>query len=300
MRVEMSSQAFRENDWEEKLKECRSQAEKYGWEFGVQLHNTTQEEQIWALAKSGIKLSAHAPLNQMRNWNLAAEDVEETFREIGENVLLLEKLKIDKSVFHGAYMSNGTPEAFGHGKTYFECMGPFFQKELSIDGKSFLNKDFTSVPEFARRMENLKGNLARLRKEFPSVTFALENDFPAFSSCNMFFTDMVKLGHPLCLDTGHLWIATHLADRSFHEEGEIAGKSGHLVMSHFHSSMWTSAFPKTAWRDGHLPLNAPNREMDLPRLAKTLKKHGLAHFVLEIGSGTKEDLVNLHSFLEEA
>lgn len=299
MRVEMSSRAFRGSNWEEKLKACRLQAEKYGWEFGVQLHNTTSEEQIWALAKTGVKLSAHAPLNQMKNWNLAADDAEETFREIGRNVLLLEKLKIESSVFHGAYMYDDCPEAFGHGKTYFECMSPFFQEALSIDGKSFLNRDFTSLPEFARRMENLKGNLERLRKEFPSVTFALENDFPAFGSCNMFFTDMVKLNHPLCLDTGHLWIATHLADRSFHEEGEIAGKSSLLVMSHFHGSLWNSSHPKTSWRDGHLPLSTPNEEMDLPGLAKILKKYDLPCFVLEIAHGTGEDVKLLHTFLEE-
>ena len=116
----------------------------------------------------------------------------------------------------------------------------------------------------------------------------------------MFFTDMVKLEHPLCLDTGHLWISTHLADRSFHEEGEIAGKSGRLFMTHFHGSLWMSSHPKTCWRDGHQSLNAPNKEMDLPRMAKILKKHGLEYFVLEIGSGTKEDLIALHSFLEEA
>lgn len=299
MRVEMSSGAFRENGWEEKLKKCRLQAESYNWEFGIQLHNTTPEEQIWALAETGVKLSAHAPLNQMKNWNLAADDVEETFRAIGKNVLLLEKLKITESVFHGGYMSDYVPEAFGHGKSYVECMAPLFQEKYSIDGKSFLNNDFTHLPEFARRMENLKENLARLRREFPSVTFALENDFPAFSSCNMFFKDLVKLEHPLCLDTGHLWIATHLAGRSFHEEGETAGKSGHLFMTHFHSSMWTSAFPKTAWRDGHLPLSAPNKEMDLPRMAKILQKYGLSYFVLEIASGTEEDIKTLHHFLEE-
>ena len=42
LRVEMTSTAFRGKTGLKNLEKCREAAENYGWEFGVQLHNSSE------------------------------------------------------------------------------------------------------------------------------------------------------------------------------------------------------------------------------------------------------------------
>lgn len=297
MRVDMTSTAFLEGNWKEKLFQCRKYCESIRWDFGVQLHNTAPEEQIKALASEKVSLSAHAPLQQKRNWNLAAEKIAPVLDAIEENILFMEKMGINFSVFHGALMSDISPEAFGHGKGYYACMKEVYREDLAFKKDCYLNRDFTSEAEFALRFGFLKENLALIRKRFPDFTLCIENDFPACGSMNMFPSDMVKLGHPICLDMGHLWIAAHLAERDFPEEIRIAMASGLVKMCHFHASKWTSKIPKEEWSDGHLSLATENEEEDLPEAAKIMYKGALRYFVLEVSKGSVEDIKILHDYV---
>ncbi len=299
MRLEMTSSAFLSGNWQERLNACRTFADSAGFEFGIQLHNTAPAEQIEALGKTGIVLSAHGPLNQRKNWNLATRKTAETFRAIDENIRLFERLKIDRIVFHGAMMSDECPDAFGHGKSYHEAMAPVFRPELALFEGQMYNSDFTNLPEFAGRMALLKENLEVLRIRYPGFLLCLENDFPAYGSAGMFFHDIGRLGHPLCLDTGHLWIAAHLMDRDFHAEIGTALRSGNVRMCHFHASVYDDSIPKNKWSDGHKKLSTPNPKMNLPRVAKKILRGGVDYFVLEIPEGSVEDLKTLHQWLTE-
>ncbi len=299
MRLEMTSSAFLSGNWQARLKECRTFADSVGFEFGIQLHNTAPAEQIETLGRMGILLSAHGPLNQGKNWNLATRNTAETFAAIEENIRLFEKLKIDKAVFHGAHMCDVSPDAFGHGKSYHEAMKPVLRREFSMFEGEMYNSDFTGHPEFIGRMGILKENLEILRVKYPGLLLCLENDFPAYGSAGMFFHDIVRLGHPLCLDTGHLWISTHQMDRDFQGEIDTALRSGNVKMCHFHASIYNQSIPRNKWSDGHQKLSTRNPGMELPRVAKKILKGGVDYFVLEIPEGSADDLRILYGWLTE-
>ena len=298
MKIHFTSTAFHGAGWRDKLHRCCECTGNFGWEFGVQLHNTAPAEVIEKLVREGIPLSVHGPLHQDRFWNLAREDAEDTFAAMERNFCEFRKLGIREVVFHSALMCDFSPEAFGHGKSYDECMKPVYRPEYALyPGRPF-NRDFTSEAEFVRRFDWLKANLQRIRGNFPDFLICVENDFPAYTGMNMFFRDMVRLDSPLCLDTGHLWIAAHQAGVDFQQEVKTAAGSGLLRMCHLHSSLYTSAIPADQWSDGHQRLTLNNPEMDLPRVFRTLVRGGLDFFVLEISGADVEELQMLKQWTD--
>lgn len=298
MKIHFASTAFHDAGWRDKIARLRCRAEAFGWEFGVQLHNTAPAEVIEKLAAERVPLSVHGPLNQDRFWNLARKDPADSFAAMARNFEYFRTLGIREVVFHAALMCDFAPEAFGHGKSYQECMMPVYRPELARWPGLFFNRDFASEDEFIRRFQWQKEHIHRFREQFPDFLVCVENDFPAFTGMNMFFRDLVKLDSPLCLDTGHLWISTHQAGMDFQQEIEFASKSGLLRMCHFHSSRYTSAIPAGQWSDGHQRLTLNNPEMDLPRAFRTLVRGGLKLFVLEIADADVEELDILHRWLE--
>ena len=299
MKIHFSTMALQESDRREKLRRCRSLAEKFGWEFGVQLHNTASVEMIDFLKSEKVPLSVHAPLQQDRFWNLARAEISDTLAAMDRNFAEFEKMGVREVVFHGGLMSDLSPEAFGHGKSYQECMQPLYRPELArFPGQRF-NRDFTGEPEYLRRFELLKKNMRLVRERYPSFLICLENDFPAFTAMNMFFRDLVRLETPLCFDTGHLWIAAHQNGVDFQGEAETAARSGLVRMCHLHSSVYTSAIPPEKWSDGHKPLTLFNPEMGLERVFRTLHRGGLEFFVLEIAGADVADLEILRQWTNE-
>ena len=104
------------------LDSFRAKADELGVNWGVQLHNDENEETIEFLHRHKVPLSGHSPLLEKYNWNLAAEDISPIWQGVENNVKLFEKLGITRSCFHGFYMSDLMVEAFGHGKSYAECL----------------------------------------------------------------------------------------------------------------------------------------------------------------------------------
>ena len=299
MKIHFSSTAFHDVGWRDKLDRCRAFAENSGWEFGVQLHNTAPVQVIDNLAREGVPLSVHGPLNQDRFWNLARADFQDTLQAMDRNFAEFEKLGICEVVFHSALMCDFSPEAFGHGKSYDECMRPVYRPEFARFPGLRFNRDFTAEPEYRQRMERQKENLRLVRERFPGFLICIENDFPAYTGMNMFFRDMVRLDSPLCLDTGHLWITVHQAGIDFQQEIKTAAASGLLRMCHLHSSSYTSAIPADQWSDGHRKLTLDNPEMDLPQAVRTLAASGLEFFVLEIADADRDDLEILKQWLDQ-
>ena len=142
-------------------------------------------------------------------------------------------------------------------------------------------------------------NMRRLNESYPDFLICLENDFPAYGAMNMYFRDMVRLDLPLCLDTGHLWIADHQAGLDFRTEIETAVRSGFVRMCHLHSSIYTSAVPADQWSDGHQRLTLENPEMDLPRVVRTLYRGGVDFFVLEISGADVEEIEIIDRWLSD-
>jgi len=72
--------------------------------------------------------------------------------------------------------------------------------------------------------------------------------FPLLRSGQLFADRMAGLEHPLCLDSGHLWAATHVFDRDFVGEAEAFAATGRLKIAHFHSSACQPGTPSGGHR----------------------------------------------------
>ena len=280
------------------LESFRAKADELGVNMGVQLHNDENQETMDFLLENKVPMTGHSPLLEKYNWNFAAEDISPLWQGIENNVRLFEKLGITRSCFHGFYMSDAMVEAFGHGKTYHECMKPLYREELSLFPDNCRNRDFTHLPEYIMRRERVKQNLHLLKERYPQIRWMIENDFPAYGAGSMFPEDMNHYDFPLCIDTGHLWCICRLLDLDFHAETEKFLKGGNVEMIHLHASICDFDTPKEKLHDGHRVLSTPN-VMDLPRFVRSCAKYGVRHFVLEIFDSTPEDLELLVRWLKE-
>lgn len=287
MRLDMTSSAFKGPGGKDNYLACLDTATRHGYDFGVQLHNTAGEDEIETLAGWGAKLSAHGPLGQAYNWNLAAEDFD--LAVIAQNAERFRKLGITACVFHGFFMSDKQVPAFGHGKSYHQCLMEIYRPELAMYTDHYFNNNFTRSGEFFERRERVKMRLAAIRAAHPDILWAIENDYPAYGSGNMFAADMLKLDSPLCFDTSHLWLTSKIFELDFQQQVDQFTSFGRIKMVHLHASKYDDSYPVKEWSDGHLPLSTANR-MDLPRVVRRCLADGCEHFVLEIVSGTAEDI----------
>ena len=291
-RLDFTSTAFRAPETRERiLNNSRELCAARGVEFGIQLHNTCTYDEIKFFTDRGVPLSAHAPVEQPYNWNFAAADMTPIWKAVDENIAYLRKLDIDKMVFHGFFMTDVPVPAFGHGRSFWECMKTVLRPKLMRWEGVMLNGDFTALPEYLERRDRVKANLAILRERYPGLTICVENDFPAVGEGDMLPRDLVYYGHPLCLDTGHLWITARLFGRDFVAAANEMIASGQVKMMHLHASKYDDSYPDRQWSDGHLTLTLPNAaNMHLREIVRNAAKSGLRHIVLEIGSGDEEDV----------
>jgi hypothetical protein len=290
--LDFTSSPFKKADGMANLAECKKTAEEYGFDFGVQLHNTADADEVKTLANAGIKLSAHAPLVAQHAINLASKSFTLAKQLIDDNCKMFRKLGITQTVFHGFGMTDEPIPMFGPGGSYDECMKNIFRPELSIDGESRICCDFTHSDEFKERQLRVKERLAYIRETYPDILWCIENDFPAYGTANIFSENSIFLENPICLDSSHLWTTAFVFDRDFHEETIKFLDSGQIKMAHIHASVYTDKVAKADWSDGHLTLNTPN-SMDLPRFVRACRDANVRHYVLEIPSGNSEDI---HAF----
>ena len=170
-------------------------------------------------------------------------------------------------------------------------MGKVLRPELMRWPNLMMNADFTDQVEFRERRDRMKTNLAALRDRYPKLTICVENDFPAAGEGDMLPRDLVYYDHPLCLDTGHLWITARLFGMDFVAAANEMIASGQVKMMHLHASKYDDSYPDEKWSDGHLTLALPNAvNMRLREVVRSAVDAGLRHIVLEITHGDAEDV----------
>lgn len=287
-RVEYTSVALTGENWRNLVGEGVAACERHGFEFGVQIHNTVTESQISEIALLGVKMSFHAPILSDWQINLASEDPAPSTMAFAKTAGLMRSFNVKEAVFHGFNMTDKPIPSFGRGRDYKEAFSSVSRPELSIPGSAICN-DFFGSEEYRIRNARVSERLASIRRDYPDLSFLLENDFPGYGAGSVFAEHIVKMGNKICLDSSHLWASSFIFDRDFHAEAESFLKSGLVGMVHLHASTYTSATPKARWSDGHLPLNTKN-SMDLPRFIRLCDKYGVSIFILEINGVGSADI----------
>lgn len=295
-RVEYTSVALTGENWRSLVDEGIVACERHGFEFGIQIHNTATEPQIDEIAAIGVNMSFHAPVLCECQINLASEDPEPSLSAFAKTAGLMRSLNVKQAVFHGFNMTDNPIPSFGRGRDYREAFISVYRKELSLPDSAICN-DFFRTEEYRVRSLRVFERLAVIRREYPDLTFLLENDFPAYGAGSIFAEQVVKMKNPICLDSSHLWASSFIFDRDFHEESEAFLKSGLVGMVHLHASPYTAATPKARWSDGHMPLSTKNC-MDLPRFIRLCDKYGVSTFILEINGVSRSDIDYLATFLQ--
>lgn len=296
-RVEYTSAALTGENWRSLVDEGIATCERHAFEFGIQIHNTATEAQIAELAAIGVNMSFHAPVLCEFQINLASEEPEPSFSSISKTANQMRSLNVKQAVLHGFNMTDMPIPSFGRGRDYRDAFKAVYREDLSIPGSAICN-DFFSTEEYRIRNARVLERLAFVRKEYPDLSFLLENDFPAYGAGSIFAEHIVKMENPLCLDSSHLWASSFVFDRDFHAEAEAFLKSGLVGMVHLHASPYTSVTPKARWSDGHMPLSIVNC-MELPRFIRLCGKYGVSNFILEINGVGKSDIDYLAACLAD-
>ena len=297
IRLDLTSSIFKKADASEILRESLAAAAGHMVEIGIQMHNTAAPEEVEHAARFGVPLSFHVPTGGAWLLNFAACDASLTFREIDRQAELMHRYGADRAVFHGFVMTDLPVPAFGHGKSYDECMKPVCRPELVRGPGSRFVRDFTGTAEFLERRDRVRDNLRKLRERHPDILWCVENDFPGYGSGDLRGQDLAFLGHPVCFDTGHMWATSKMLGLDFYHELAVAQASGNVRMVHFHVSRYTFDMDCEQWGDGHLPLDHPTA-MDLGRIVRACKKAAVPHFVLEIPAGTARDVARFIELYE--
>lgn len=261
---------------EQSLKFC----DREGFELGIQIHNTSSDEEFERCIAFGLPLSAHLPLKSDFQINLAAAGDKNSEHSLAHSIALMREHKINAGVFHGFAMTDNPMPSFGRGRSYDESMAHNFRPELAL-GNSRICCDFFGTDEFIERRERVKKSLKQLREIYPDLELCIENDFPAYGAANLLTDTAIMLDHPVCLDSSHLWASCFVFDRDFHEQTLKLLTGAQVRMVHLHASKYDERTVKENWSDGHLGLHIPNK-MHLERFVRACRDANVKHIVLEI------------------
>lgn len=295
LRVDYTSAALHADDYERKIETARQFCAGQGWVFGIQIHNTCSADWLATLGQVGVPLSYHGPLLSKYFMNLANEERRYAWESAATTAGLIERYGGRTAVFHGFLMTDVPVRIFGEFAGFDEAMRAAYRAELSRPGL-MLCADFLGTEEYALRFERVRARHAELNRELAAATWCIENDYPVYGGGLLLSEQITAVGGPLCLDISHLWVASLLFGRDFHEQVTATAQSGLVECVHFHANPVRPDAPVASYRDGHTSLATPN-SMDLPRVARTLQQYGVRHLVLETPQADVGDLQLLSEWL---
>ncbi len=295
MRVEYSSSALLRQDIPQKVELAQWFCQTQGWDFGIQIHNTSTERFIEKIAASGAALSFHAPVCSEYFINLAGEDRSYAWQSLAKSAEIIKKLQGSLAVFHGFLMTDRTILCFNRDRSFDECMAEAYRPELSVPGLD-LCSDFFGSEEYAQRLARVQQRLHQAQQDFPEVRWCIENDYPLYGAGLLLAEHICRIDHDYCLDVSHLWVSSLLFHKNFWEQAETIARTGRVACVHFHANPVTAEMPLADYRDGHQSLTIPN-QMKLERLARILYQSGIRHWVIETPEADLADLQLLADWL---
>ena len=293
MKLEYSSIALKGNDYKEKIKEARAFCEKNEVEFGIQMHNTANLDEVELLSKENVPLSFHAPIGGKHYINLATRNIKTSIKSLEDTLLVMEKYNVNLAVFHGFLLVDNpvptiterTDEAFVKAIQAAFREDLLYSKEKGVNPIS--NIDFKS-DEYQERLGILKENLAYIDKKYEGFNLCIENDFPVYSFGSLLADYISKFNHKICLDTGHLWGTCVLYNLDVIKEAEKILKTGNVLCTHFHNSLLKKDSSPLEVRDGHQNLYIES-DVPLKDILKLMLQYNVNDYIFEIITGDLKD-----------
>jgi endonuclease IV len=296
--VEYSAAALKKEGGRQKIEQARQFCDRQGWLFGVQIHNSTSQKQLEQLAAEGLPMSFHAPAYNCEYFiNLANADFRFAEDSLQKTAQTMARYGATTAVFHGFLMTDEPILCFNAERGYEECMSRAWRADLAWPGTPLCSA-FLDTEEYQIRFDRIRQRLQELPRFGDSITWCIEDDYPAYSAGLLFAEQMNALESPLCLDVSHLWAACLLFDRDFLAEVEAVAAGGKLRCVHFHANPLRKGTPIEKFNDGHRSLATEN-QMNLPQVARILRRGGLRHWVIETPQADLPDLQLLADWLEK-
>jgi hypothetical protein len=296
MIIEYSSVCMNEDNYIEKINEARAVVNAAGFDFGVQVHNSTGEAYLYKLAELAgeVEFSVHSPLLAEYFINLTNGDIESIRPSLESAASKLSLFRTDLLFFHGFFL---TDKPIVHDiKNYRREMLKAMGQGYSLNGSFIMDPVFFKTEKFDRMKSVFRKNLAAAKNLFPELTVAVENDFVGIGSGLQRPEEIIDIVKDLWFDTGHFWCASLVHKFDFYEESSRVLDSVKVHGVHINHNLMKTGDPLEQIQDSHTHLYVKS-EQNLKPLVRSIADRGIKRLTLEIVNGDIEDVKMLLGWL---
>lgn len=286
--IEMSTVCFRNADVFTKIKNCKEIIESQGFEFGIQLHNSTSKELYNKIKGLGVKYTVHAPLFSQHFINLAGDNFRNIVESFKSTANVMEKLNCNIAILHGFFMTKKPIK--NDPANYGKVLRDAIDSKYLLHNTRVMDPKYLETEEFQNYQKRVKKNMDLLRNHFPTYILCMENDFPGLGNGNQTREHLEYLNCPIWIDTGHLWASAILNKFDFYEGLDAICKQCSVVGAHLNTNQTPLDWNFTApMGDTHSHFSA-DYDMNMKQIISILKENQIMHFTIEIIDGNEKDV----------
>lgn len=291
IKIELSTMCFYHGDMLAKVKLCKDLIESYGFEFGIQLHNSVTEDLYNKLKGLDTKFTIHAPVLSEYFINLANNDFDAILSGFQNSAYVMQSLKSKIALFHGFFMTQKPIK--NDPANYGKVLRDAIDNKYRLNDTRVMDPKYLETEEFRRYQDVVKMNMKRLREKYPSYTLCMENDFPGIGNGNQTPAHLIYLDCPIWLDTGHLWASAILNKFDFYTALDMVCKRCQVIGVHLNTNRtpvnWNLKSPDG---DTHSHFSR-GYDMDMDKVIGILKLNNISRFTIEVVDGDVEDVTFL-------
>ncbi|MCF6150290.1 MAG: sugar phosphate isomerase/epimerase [Candidatus Kuenenia sp.] len=286
--IEMSTMCFLNANVLTKIKNCKEIIESQGFEFGIQLHNSTSKELYNKLKGHDVKYTVHAPLFSQYFINLAGDNFGSIVRNFKSTANFMEKMNSNIAILHGFFMTKKPIK--NDPANYGKVLRDAIDSKYLLHNTRVMDPKYLETEEFRNYQKRVKTNMERLRNHFPKYILCMENDFPGLGNGNQTLEHLKYLDCPIWIDTGHLWASAILNNFDFYKDLDAICKQCNVMGVHLNTNQtplnWNFKVPLG---DTHSHFST-DYDMDMSKIISILKENQITHFTIEIIDGNEKDV----------
>jgi hypothetical protein len=296
LRIEYSTMCFNQSNYREKIISARDFVHKQGFQFGIQIHNSTDKQLFEKVLefKDELSISVHSPIFAKYFLNLASTDFQTIKESFDACTRYLTDLGTDILFFHGFFM---TDKPIPHDmKNYRRTIRAAIGDAYSLNNSFVMDPAIFYTEDFLRYKEIFRNNLQKVTAMFPDFTIALENDFPLIGGGLQRPCEIHQLIDNLWFDLGHFWCASLVHKFDFYQETDRILDEKNIVGYHLNHNLSGKDTAKDKIKDSHTHLYLES-EMDLKPIVRKIFEKSSGIVVLEILDGNIHDLEVLFDWI---